>query len=324
MCTWSARTCTRPSASTCWRSTFRAGASSCGPRRRCSRSEPPLAAACPVEGEAKTREPVSAPLRISILTVFPEMVGPPLAESILKRARDRGLVEIEVLNIRDFAADRHKSTDDYPYGGGPGMVMRPEPIVAAAEAACAGAGGPPPEDRAAGREVILLTPAGEPFTQATARELSGMSHLILVCGHYEGVDERVRELIVTREVSIGDYVLTGGELPALVVTDAVARLVPGVLGGEESAAEESFSGGLLEYPQYTRPREFRGLKVPDVLLSGHHEQVRRWRRRQSLARTWQRRPELLAQAALTAEDEAILAELRRDESRREGGEDLGE
>lgn len=279
-----------------------------------------MSALCPVG--AKEPQETSERLRISILTLFPEMVRPPLEESILKRAQQQGLVRIEVVNIRDFATDRHKTVDDYPYGGGPGMVMKPGPIYAAAAAVCAGTGRSL-EERAPDREIVLLTPAGERFTQSMAWELATKSHLVLICGHYEGVDERVRELIVTREISIGDYVLTGGELPALVVTDAVVRLVPGVLGGEESAAEESFTGGLLEHPQYTRPAVFHGLKVPEVLLSGHHEQVRRWRRRQSLERTLLRRPDLLEKAALTAEDKEILAELRQQQRWQEGGEDVG-
>jgi len=246
-------------------------------------------------------------VRISILTVFPEMVRAPLEESILKRAREKGLLQIEVVNIRDFATDKHQSTDDYPYGGGPGMVMKPDPIYAALCAACAGEA--PPDQEMPGREMLLMSPAGECFDQAMAREMAAREHLVFICGHYEGVDDRIRELTRAREVSIGDYVLTGGELPALVMADAIGRLVPGVLGGEESAAEESFSEGVLEYPQYTRPVEFRGLRVPDVLLSGHHEQVRRWRRRKSLERTLERRPDLLERAGLTAEDHRILAEL---------------
>ena len=246
-------------------------------------------------------------MRITILTVFPEMVRAPLEESILKRAREKGLLQIEVVNIRDFATDRHQSTDDYPYGGGPGMVMKPDPIYAALCAACAGEAAP--EEEAPGREMLIMSPAGERFDQAMARAMAALDHLVFICGHYEGVDERIRDLTRAREVSIGDYVLTGGELPALVIVDAIGRLVPGVLGGEESAAEESFSEGLLEYPQYTRPVEFRGLRVPDVLLSGHHEQVRRWRRRRSLERTLERRPDLLEQAPLTAEDRQVLSEL---------------
>ncbi|MDH7568410.1 MAG: tRNA (guanosine(37)-N1)-methyltransferase TrmD [Armatimonadota bacterium] len=263
-------------------------------------------------------------MRVSILTLFPEMVRGPLEESILKRARERGLLQVAVFNIRDFALDRHKSTDDYPYGGGPGMVMKPEPIYGALEAACAGEA--PPDQRVPGREIVLLTPAGVPFSQPMARELAGLDHLVLVCGHYEGVDQRICEVVPMREVSIGDYVLTGGELPALVIVDAVCRLVPGVLGGAESAAEESFSEGLLEYPQYTRPFEFRGLRVPEVLLSGHHAEVARWRRRASLRRTAERRPDLLARATLTPEDREFLRQLQQGEEdpRREGGENFDE
>lgn len=260
-------------------------------------------------------------MRISILTVFPEMVRAPLQESILKRAQEKGILEIEVVNIRDFATDRHQTTDDYPYGGGPGMVMKPEPIYRALEAVCAGE--PPPDQPMEGREIVLTTPAGERFTQAMAQELAQRKHLIIICGHYEGVDERIRELVVTREVSIGDYVLTGGELAALVMVDAIGRLVPGVLGGAESAAEESFSAGLLEYPQYTRPYEFRGRTVPDVLLSGHHGEVRRWRRRKSLERTLERRPDLLQTAALTEEDRQLLAELQESAGPEEGGPSIG-
>ncbi len=246
-------------------------------------------------------------MRISILTVFPEMVRAPLEESILKRAQEKGLFQVEIVNVRDFATDRHHSTDDYPYGGGPGMVMKPDPLFAGVESVCATEA--PPEEHPEGREIILTSPAGAVFTQATAHELAAKSHLVFLCGHYEGIDERVRELVVTREVSIGDYVLTGGELPALVMVDAIARLLPGVLGAEESASEESFSEGLLEYPQYTRPFEFRGLQVPAVLLSGHHEEIRRWRRRKRLEKTLECRPELLEQAPLTEEDRRILGEL---------------
>lgn len=254
-------------------------------------------------------------MRISILTIFPEMVRAPLEESILKRAREKGLLQIDVVNIRDFATDRHQSTDDYPYGGGPGMVMKPDPIYAALRAACSGED--PPDQAMPGREILVTSPAGEVFDQAMAQALAECSHLVIVCGHYEGVDDRVRELVQAREVSIGDYVLTGGELPSLVIADAVSRLVPGVLGGEGSAAEESFSEGLLEYPQYTRPFEFEGRKVPEVLLSGHHEEVRRWRRRQSLERTLERRPELLDETRLTEEDRRFLAEIRQRKAQEE-------
>ncbi len=220
---------------------------------------------------------------IDVLTIFPEMVDLVTGWSILKRAIDRGLVTIRAVNIRDFAADRHRTTDDTPYGGGPGMVMKPEPVVGAIEYA---------KGTRPGR-VILLSPQGERFTQAKARALSGENHLILVCGRYEGIDERIRAF-VDEEISIGDYVLTGGELPAFVVIDAVVRLLPGVLGNEASTEEESFAGGLLEYPQYTRPSVFRNLPVPEVLLSGHHAKIQAWRKEMALKRTKKRHPALYA------------------------------
>lgn len=238
-------------------------------------------------------------MRIDILTLFPEMFRGPFDHSIIGRARERGLLEVNLINIRDFAANKHRTVDDTPFGGGAGMVMEPGPVFAALEAIGR-------RDGKAPEKVILLCPQGRVFNQREARALAALPHLVLICGHYEGIDERVREQLVTDEISIGDYVLTGGELAAMVVVDAVARLVPGVLGEAASLEEESFSEGLLEYPHYTRPREFRGLKVPDILLSGHHEAIRRWRRRQSLVRTLGSRPELLAQADLTAEDIGIL------------------
>lgn len=221
-------------------------------------------------------------MRIDILTLFPGMFRGPFEESIIKRAVERGLLEIGIHNIRDFAPGRHRVADDYPYGGGAGMVMKPEPVFAAVEAV-----------RRPDSRVILMTPQGRLFTQSIAQDLSRLDHLVLLCGHYEGVDERVRDHLVDDELSIGDYVLTGGELPAMVVVDAVARLVPGVLGAGESAVEESFAAGLLEYPHYTRPPDFRGWRVPQVLLSGNHARISRWRREQSLLRTLRRRPELL-------------------------------
>lgn len=206
----------------------------------------------------------------------------PFDESIVKRAVESGLLRIEIHNIRDYAEGRHKMVDDYPYGGGAGMVMKPEPVFAAVEAV-----------RREGSRVILMSAQGRRFDQAAAERLSRVDHLVLLCGHYEGVDERVIEHLVDEEISIGDYVLTGGELAAMVVCDAVVRLVPGVLGAEESAQEESFAGGLLEYPQYTRPPHFRGWEVPEVLLSGNHAGIAAWRRTQGLLRTLRRRPELL-------------------------------
>ena len=222
-------------------------------------------------------------LRVDILTLFPEMFGGFLGESILRIAREKGLLEVRVSNIRDWAEGRHKKVDDTPFGGGPGMVLMVPPVARCLDAVRE-------MDRRRG-PVILLTPQGRPFDQQAARRLAQQARLILLCGHYEGVDERIRTL-VDEEISIGDYVLTGGELPAMVVTDAVARLLPGVVGNSASPHEESFSEGLLEYPQYTRPRDYEGLAVPDVLLSGNHAEIERWRREQSLRRTQQRRPDL--------------------------------
>jgi tRNA (guanine37-N1)-methyltransferase len=236
-------------------------------------------------------------MRIDVVTIFPELFDLPLATSIIGRAAAQGIVEFGIHDLREHGLGRHRSVDDYPYGGGAGMVMRPEPLFAAVEPL-----------RAAGAKVVLLDPAGERLTDALARELAGQPHLALVCGRYEGIDERVRT-VVDREVSIGDYVLTGGELPALVVIDAVVRLLPGAIG-EESQAGDSFAAGLLEYPQYTRPEVFRDLSVPDILLSGHHGEVDRWRRREALRRTLERRPDLLDAAPLTDADRSILDGLR--------------
>ncbi|MHB1041731.1 MAG: tRNA (guanosine(37)-N1)-methyltransferase TrmD [Eubacteriales bacterium] len=241
-------------------------------------------------------------MQVDILTLFPEMFEGPFSSSILKKARENGLISINLVNIRNFSVNKHRTVDDTPYGGGPGMVMGPEAVSRAIESVVGVQDGQP------GR-VALLCPQGRPFTQGYAKDLSVAGHIVLVCGHYEGIDERVRETLVTDEISIGDYVLTGGELPAMVVVDAVARLVPGVLGEPASAEEDSFSCGLLEHPHYTRPREFRGLSVPDILLSGHHEEIRRWRRRQSLLRTLERRPDLLSRVELTCEDKKMLVEL---------------
>jgi len=232
-----------------------------------------------------------------VLTLFPRMVRGPLEESIVGKAIERGLLRARVRDIRDYATDKHRTTDDTPYGGGAGMVMKPEPVVAAIEAARAAMGGQ--------ARVILLDPQGRPFTQAVARELYEVGRLILVCGRYEGFDERIRAF-VDDEISLGDFVLTGGELAALCVVDATARLVPGVLGNEASAGAESFEEGLLEYPQYTRPPEFRGMKVPEVLLSGDHARIARWRRQQALLRTRERRPDLFARLELDEEDRALL------------------
>ena len=236
-------------------------------------------------------------MRIDVVTIFPELFAGPLQTSIVGRAAEAGLVEFGVVDLRDHGLGRHRSVDDYPYGGGAGMVMRPEPLFAAIEPI-----------RDAGALVVLMDPAGERLTDPLARELAAVRHLAIVCGRYEGIDERVRSL-VDREVSIGDYVLTGGELPALVLIDAVVRLVPGVIQ-EASHTGDSFASGLLEHPQYTRPELFRDLAVPPVLLSGHHGEVDRWRRREALRRTLERRPDLLDAADLDADDERTLAELR--------------
>ncbi len=252
-------------------------------------------------------------MRIDVLTTFPEMFAPVLGASIIKRAQDAGIVTVAVHDLRRWTTDRHKTTDDAPFGGGAGMVMKPEPFFAAVEELGRSLPPAPPVRRElapaqSSAEIILLTPQGTPFTQPLARDLSARQHLILLCGHYEGVDERVREHLATKEISIGDYVLTGGELPAMVLIDAVTRLLPGALGAEDGACSDSFAERLLEYPQYTRPAEFRGWKVPEVLLSGNHEQIRKWRRRQMLRRTLERRPDMLEGAGLTEEDRALLAE----------------
>lgn len=245
-------------------------------------------------------------LIIDILTLFPEMFSGPLTSSILKRAQERGLIIFNLVNIRDFSTNKHHTVDDTPYGGGAGMVICPEPVFGAIEHVLA------LRRQISRRRVSLLCPQGRPLNQALAADLAQEDHLVLICGHYEGIDERVREKLVTDEISIGDYILTGGELPAMVVADAVARLIPGVLGEDTSTEEESFSEGLLEYPQYTRPREYHGMTVPDVLLSGHHEDIRKWRRRQSLMRTLARRPDLFAQVVLDNEDKAILRKVLYD------------
>ncbi len=221
-------------------------------------------------------------MKIDVLTLFPAMFAGPLDESIIMRARRVGLLDLKIHNLRDYAHDRHKTVDDRPFGGGPGMLLKPEPLFEAVEAIAR-----------PGTRVILLSPAGRTFNQAIAAELAGMDDLLLVSGHYEGFDERVRLRLAHDELSIGDYVLTNGALPAMVIIDAVTRLIPGALGDDESAHEESFSHGLLEYPQYTRPAEFRGLKVPDVLLSGNHAEIARWRAEQARLRTQSRRPDLM-------------------------------
>jgi tRNA (guanine37-N1)-methyltransferase len=243
-------------------------------------------------------------MQFDVFTLFPEVFGPYLDSSILLRARQNGLLEVRLHNIRDWTIDRHHTTDDMPYGGGGGMVMKPEPIFAAVETVL----GIPPAC-----PVILLTPQGRVFTQSVAQELSQQPHLGLLCGRYEGIDERVREHLVTDEISIGDYVLSGGELPALALIDALTRLIPGALGDPGGAADDSHAMGLLEYPHYTRPPEFRGWRVPEILLSGDHGRVDRWRREQALLRTRQRRPDLLEKAPLSEADREFLSHLDEQE-----------
>jgi len=237
-------------------------------------------------------------LKIYILTLFPEFFESPFNVSIIKRARDNGLIQIELINIRDFSHDKHKKVDDYPYGGGSGMVMKPEPIFEAVEYVDKKINSP-------NRRIILMSPQGKVFNQSLARNLSNEQNLIFICGHYEGIDERVKT-IVTDEISIGDFILTGGEVPALAVVDAVVRFVPGVLGSSQSPEDESFCNGLLEYPQYTRPQIYRGLKVPDVLLSGNHKEIELFRRKESLIKTREKRPDLFQKLKLTDLDKKLL------------------
>jgi tRNA (guanine37-N1)-methyltransferase len=238
-------------------------------------------------------------MQIDLLTLFPEFFASPLSQSMLQRAQIQGAVTYRVINLRDYTTDKHQVTDDRPFGGGPGMVMKIEPLVAAIRAA---------RQEDPGIRVILLGPSGPGFNQTKAQELAGHSHLLLICGHYEGVDDRVH-FYIDEELSIGDYILTGGEIPALIVADAVTRLLPGVLGGEGATEEESFQEGLLEYPHFTRPREFEGHEVPQVLLEGDHQRIARWRRQQALARTVRLRPDLLTQAVLSKEDREFIKSL---------------
>ena len=248
-------------------------------------------------------------MTVDIVTIFPAMIGQPLAAGIIGRAIERGILDVKIRDLRDFTTDRHRVVDDVPYGGGPGMVLKPEPIFRALDAIAA--------ERGNALTVIMLSPQGRRFTQAEAERLSGLQHIVLLCGRYEGFDERVRDR-VTEELSIGDYVLTGGELPALVVLDAVARFVPGVVGDEQSVAQDTFSRGILNHPQYTRPATIRSageagerdLDVPEVLMSGNHAEIRRWRKREALARTLARRPDLLDAAELDEEEEQLLRELK--------------
>ena len=261
-------------------------------------------------------------MRFEVFTLLPEVFPPYLESSILQRARQKGLIDVRVHNIRDYTHDRHHTTDDTPYGGGGGMVMKPEPVFAAVESVLglAAPDAQPPATEGAGQgarqgasqsiPVILLTPQGRVFTQRIAEEFSRYEHIALLCGRYEGVDERIREHLVTDEISIGDYVLTGGELPALMIIDAVSRLLPGVLGDPTGAEDDSHSMGLLEYPHYTRPPEFRGWKVPDILLSGDHAKIDKWRREQALTRTYNKRPDMLEKAELDKKDKKFVESLK--------------
>lgn len=240
-------------------------------------------------------------MQFDIVTIFPRMVEAGLAEGILARGLQRDLLRVRVRDLRDFTDDRHRTVDDVPYGGGPGMVLKPEPLFRAVEAIRNDGGEP--------EAVVLVSPQGKVFSQAHAARFSRMERVTILCGRYEGIDDRVREGLVTEEISIGDYVLSGGELPALVIVDAVARLIPGVVGDEDSVTADSFSRGLLDYPHFTRPAEFREWKVPDVLVSGHHGEIRKWRKRQALELTLDRRPELLMDAELDVEEQELLREL---------------
>jgi tRNA (guanine37-N1)-methyltransferase len=242
-------------------------------------------------------------VKIDIVTIFPRMIESALAEGIVGRAIAGGVLDVRAHDLRDYAPDRHRVVDDMPFGGGPGMVLKPEPLFAAVDGIRAARGTP--------SAIILTSPDGERFSHAVAERLSGLDHIVVLCGRYEGVDERVRTALATETLSIGDYVLSGGELAALVIVDAVGRLVPGVVGDEQSVAGDTFAGGLLDYPQYTRPAEFRGMSVPSVLLSGHHGEIARWRRREALARTLAHRPEMLERASLDKADKTVLEELRQ-------------
>jgi tRNA (guanine37-N1)-methyltransferase len=248
-------------------------------------------------------------MKIDVLTLFPAMFEGVFSASILGKARDKGIVSLETVNFRDFANNKHNTVDDYPYGGGGGMVLKAEPIFSAVESLTSHLAGDDRQPR-----IILMCPQGEPFSQSKAEELAGEKHLIFICGHYEGYDERIREHLVTDELSIGDYVLTGGELPAMVMIDSVVRLLPGVLGNETSAVTDSFSTGFLEYPHYTRPVQFREYEVPEILLSGHHANIEKWRRQQAIYRTWTKRPELLEQVSLTSEERKWLTRLEEEKA----------
>lgn len=256
-------------------------------------------------------------MQFEVFTLLPEVFPPYLESSILKRAAQRGLIDVRIHNIRDYTHDKHHVTDDTPYGGGGGMVMKPEPIFEAVESVLGLAAPPSPPTPESNIPIILLTPQGRVFNQRIAEELSGHERIALLCGRYEGVDERVREHLVTDEISIGDYVLTGGELPAMILIDAVSRLIPGVLGDPTGAADDSHAMGLLEYPHYTKPAEFRGWKVPEILLSGDHAKIEKWRREQALARTFHKRPDMLEKAELSEQDLKFVKSLALKVERRD-------
>jgi len=245
-------------------------------------------------------------MRIDIITLFPSMFRGPFDESIIKRARKKGILEINLHNLREFTNDRHRTVDDVPYGGGAGMVMKPEPLFRAVEKV--------KEEKSSPSKVILLSPQGQPFAQEKAKELAREEGLIFICGHYEGVDERVREHLIDEELSLGDFVLTGGELAAMVIVDAIARMLPQVLGCKDSIREDSFYQTLLDYPHYTRPAQFRGWKVPGVLISGNHQKIREWRKKKKLENTFKKRPDLLKTVKLSREEEEMLEQIKRTES----------
>jgi len=257
-------------------------------------------------------------MQFEVFTLLPEVFPSYLETSILKRARERGLITVNVHNIRDYTHDKHHTTDDQPYGGGGGMVMKPEPVFEAIETVLGPASPPSTPEAESNIPIILLTPQGRVFNQSIAKELSQYKKIALLCGRYEGIDERIRENLVTDQISIGDYVLTGGEIPALILIDAVSRLLPDVLGDPTGAEDDSHAMGLLEYPHYTRPPEFRGSKVPDVLLSGDHKKIDKWRREQALLRTYQKRPDMLEKAELTKEDKKFVEGLKRALNNAEG------
>ncbi len=252
-------------------------------------------------------------MQFEVFTLLPEVFPAYLDTSIIKRARERGLIQVNIHNIREYTHDKHHTTDDMPYGGGGGMVMKPEPVFEAIESVLGQEALPTSPEAKANVPVILLTPQGRVFNQRIAKELSQHKKIALLCGRYEGIDERIRENIITDEISIGDYVLTGGELPALILIDAVSRLLPEVLGDPTGAEDDSHAMGLLEYPHYTRPPEFRGWKVPEVLLSGDHGKIDKWRRQQALTRTFKKRPDMLEKAELTKEDKKFLDGLKNEE-----------